>query len=90
MATRFEFTEDAQFSFGIHDVSKVPPDRIGETYSETHAMLLAAAPQMLEELKACEDVLCGAMAHAPRIRDIIMARITAVRANIAKAQGRNA
>ncbi len=80
-ATRFEFTEDGQFSFGIHDVSEAPPDRIGEAYSEAHARLLAAAPEMLAALhQAFLSLECRP--HAQRVTAIVAAAI-------AKAEGRS-
>lgn len=53
-----------------------------------NARLIVAAPDMLAELKADEDMLLGAIPHAPRIRDLLIARLAAVRTAIGKAEER--
>lgn len=44
-------------------------------------------PNLLAELKACEDMLLGAIPHASRICDLLTERLRAVRAVIAKTGG---
>jgi len=53
---------------------------------EANVRVMAAGPGMLAELKACEDALLAALPHAPRIRDILKARLDGVRAAITAAE----
>lgn len=87
---RFE-TNPGAFGYG-----HVVADVAGETHerlvcspcwrdAEANACLIAAAPDLLAELVACVDMMNGALAHAPRIRDLLLSRIEAARAIIAKA-----
>ena len=67
----------------------LPVNSAANDHSEqrANARLITAAPDMLAELIADEDMLLAAIPHAPRIRDLLFARLAAVRAAIAKARG---
>lgn len=70
----------AESMFGPLDVSR------GDAIALAHQF--AAAPEMLAALKEAQDMLHGALPHAPRIRDLITRTLGTVNAAIAKAEGR--